>query len=126
MRGRYLDREGYFADSRGSEAPRRLEQSAMDVHQLVRWFGEHDRVSRMESFQLVARLYAEQCVPPEQQDPPRIELREKPSSSSLQSPSDPDATYGHKGKGYEAQIAETCDEENAFQGRDRCQREWSQ
>jgi len=26
----------------------------------------------------------------------------------VQSPHDPDATYGHKGKGYEVQIAETC------------------
>jgi Transposase DDE domain/Transposase domain (DUF772) len=115
MRARYLDREGYFADTRGSEAPRRLEQCAMDVHQLVRWFSEHPEVSRMESFQLVARLYADQCEPPDQQDPPRIALREKPSSSSLQSPSDPDVTYGHKGKGYEAQMTETCEEENGFQ-----------
>lgn len=37
-------------------------------------------------------------------------------SDSLQSPHDPDATYsGHKGKGYEVQVAETCDEENATQ-----------
>jgi hypothetical protein len=34
---------------------------------------------------------------------------------SLQSPHDPDATYGHKGKGYEAQISETCDPENPYQ-----------
>jgi hypothetical protein len=42
-------------------------------------------------------------------------LKEKPSSSSLQSPSDPDVTYGHKGKGYEVQVAETCVEDNPFQ-----------
>jgi hypothetical protein len=34
---------------------------------------------------------------------------------SLQSPHDPDATYGRKGKGYEAQIVETYSEENPFQ-----------
>ena len=28
-------------------------------------------------------------------------------SDSLRSPHDPDATYGHKGKGYEVQVAET-------------------
>jgi hypothetical protein len=28
---------------------------------------------------------------------------------------DPDMTYGHKGKGYEVQLAETCVEENPFQ-----------
>ena len=36
------------------------------------------------------------------------------SADSLQSPHDPDVTYsGHKGKGYEVQVAETCHEENA-------------
>ena len=35
---------------------------------------------------------------------------------SLQSPHDPEATYsGHKGKGYEVQVAETCHAENATQ-----------
>ena len=33
----------------------------------------------------------------------------------MQSPADTDATYGHKGKGYEYQVAETCDSDNAFQ-----------
>jgi len=43
---------------------------------------------------------------------PRLQLKEgkKISGSSLQSPHDPDATYGHKGKGYEVQLAETCEE----------------
>ena len=37
-------------------------------------------------------------------------------SDSLQSPHDPEATYsGHKGKGYEVQVAETCHAENATQ-----------
>jgi len=115
LRERYLDREGYFADARASEAPRRLEQTALDVWWLVRQFGEHAVVSAMEPFRLLARLYTEQCVPPTTEAPARIELQERPPSSSLQSPSDPDATYGHKGKGYEAQISETCDEQNPFQ-----------
>jgi IS5 family transposase len=37
------------------------------------------------------------------------------TGASLQSPYDPDATYGHKGKGYEAQLAETCVEGNPYQ-----------
>jgi hypothetical protein len=115
LSGRYLDREGYFADARGSEAPRRLEQAALDVYWLVRTFGGHPQVAAMESFELVARLYAEQCVAPDGEWVDRIELQERPSSSSLQSPSDPDVTYGHKGKGYEAQLAETCVEDNPFQ-----------
>lgn len=115
LRERYLDREGYFADARASEAPRRLAETALDVHSLVRHFEEHKVVAAMESFGLLARLYAEQCVPPESKAPDKVELQEKPSSSSLQSPADPDATYGHKGKGYEVQLTETCDEQNPFQ-----------
>ena len=113
--GRYLDREGYFADAKSSEAPRRLDQAGLDLYWLVTRFGEHRLVAAMESFQLVARLYAEQCVPPTTATPDRIELQERPSSASLQSPADPDVTYGHKGKGYEVQLTETCAEENAFQ-----------
>ena len=115
VRQRYLDREGYFADARGSEAPRRLEQAALDLHHLVQQFAGHPIVATMESFALVKRLYQDQCVPPTEDKPERIELKEKPSSSSLQSPSDPDVTYGHKGKGYEVQLAETCVEDNPFQ-----------
>lgn len=114
--GRYLDREGYFADARASEAPRRLSEAALDLHWLVARFGKHREVAAMASFALLRRLYEEQCVPPETRMPPeKIELRELPSSSSLQSPADPDVTYGHKGKGYEVQLTETCVAENPFQ-----------
>ena len=40
---------------------------------------------------------------------------EQIASTSLQNPSDPDATYGHKGKGYQLQLVETCVPDNAFQ-----------
>lgn len=115
LRARYLDREGYFADARSSEAPRRLEQAALDVHALVSLFADHKIVSAMSEFGLLDRLYKDQCVPPEVASPERIELQKTPSSSSLQSPSDPDVTYGHKGKGYEVQLTETCVEDNPFQ-----------
>jgi len=112
---RYLDREGYFSDARGSEARRRLEQSALDLYWLVVRFAGHRTVEKMEPYALLKRLYEEQCVPPPGATPERIELQERPSSSSLQSPSDPDATYGHKGKGYETQLSETCDPDNEFE-----------
>ena len=113
--GRYLDREGYFADARSSEAKRRLSEAAIDVYWLVERFREHRKVGSMESFSLLRRLYEEQCVAPETEPPEKIELQEKPSSSSLQSPHDSDVTYGHKGKGYEVQLTETCEEDNPFQ-----------
>ena len=39
----------------------------------------------------------------------------KVASTSLQNPSDPDATFGHKGKGYQFQLCETCVLDNPFQ-----------
>jgi hypothetical protein len=50
----------------------------------------------MEALALLQRLYRDQCVPPTTKSPVQIELQVKPSSSSRQSPSDPDVTYGHK------------------------------
>ena len=47
--------------------------------------------------------------------PIRLRQGKEISSSSLQSPHDPDATYGHKGKGYEVQVAETCETDNGYQ-----------
>ena len=47
----------------------------------------------------------------------RIQLRDPKTVApdSLQTPHDPDVTYGHKGKGAELQIVETCDGDNAYQ-----------
>lgn len=41
-----------------------------------------------------------------------IHIKKNTSGDTLQSPHDPDATYGHKGVGYSAQIAETCNNED--------------
>jgi len=43
-------------------------------------------------------------------------LKAHPGNDITQNPSDPDATRdGHRGPGYQAQIAETCSEENEVQ-----------
>jgi len=52
---------------------------------------------------------------PEDEEQVRLRQGQEIATSSLQSPHDPDATYGRKGKGYEAQIAETCGAENPYQ-----------
>lgn len=116
LRERYLDREGYFSDARSSEAPRRMELAALDTHALVSLFKAHPVISKMTQFQLIARIYRDQCEPPDSDSPTKIDLRKFPESSSLQSPSDPDVTYsGNKGKGYSVQISETCDPDNPIQ-----------
>lgn len=121
---RYVEREGYFADSPSSEGRRRLAQCAADLWRVVDRFRGHRSVSGMPSYLRLVRLLDEQCViedgPPTDPDgdgPEGVPVRpkdpavEKIPATSLQG-SDEDATYGHKGKGYQVQVAETCAAEN--------------
>ena len=46
----------------------------------------------------------------------KVEIKKETGGSVIQNPSDPDATFdGHKGQGYQAQIAETCADSNKTQ-----------
>ncbi|MFQ5464173.1 MAG: transposase [Phycisphaerae bacterium] len=124
LTARYVDRAGYFADAPSSEGRRRLDQCAADLWRLVDRFRGHRKVSGMASYQRLARLLDDQCVvedtpatDPDGDGPDGVPVRvkepkvERIEPTSLQG-SDDDATYGHKGKGYQAQVAETCDEGN--------------
>ena len=127
--GRYLEREGYFSDAKREQAKRRLPVVAEDVYALVSTFETDAEVSKLPSFELLVRLFEEQCeVVTDEKDNddnggkgcsggPRVQIVDPKtvSSDSLQSPHDPDATYGHKGKGYEVQVSETCDDDNPYQ-----------
>jgi len=103
---------------------------ARDLYRLVDRF-RGTVAAEMEEYQLLERLLSEQCHVgrhkdgrPEADDddsgegkvPIAVKEPKEVRSDSLQSPHDSDVTYsGHKGKGYEVQVAETCDEENATQ-----------
>lgn len=112
----YLKRSGYFADVKSSRAKRRLAKCARHLFDLVDRFRAHQQISHMKSYQLMLRLLEEQCDIT-QGDAPKVILKDPKdiSSESLQSPSDPDATYGRKGKGYKVSLTETCVKENPFQ-----------
>jgi len=135
---RYLD-DTSFPDVRREEARRRLPEVAKDLFALVGRFEADETVRELESYRLLVRLLGEQCVvtpaapegvasggdgpegPPASDAPASAGVSEvsvKPGKeiqgSSLQTPHDPDATYGHKGKGYELQVAETCHPDNAY------------
>ena len=125
LRNRYLKENGLatrFGDARSDETRRRLGVCARDVYRLVDRFRGCEEVRKLVPYSLLARLLEDQCeitktpkgggdgdadisepgVPVEVKEPTQI------SPDSLQSPHDPDATYsGHKGKGYEVQVAET-------------------
>jgi hypothetical protein len=89
----------------------RLQPIGMLIYKLVKLFGD----LQTESFQLLQRVFNEQYKVSENQ---QIELRPKEeiSSSSVQSPHDPDSAYRNKGdqkvKGYSVNITETCSKGN--------------
>ena len=112
----YRERSGYFADVRSSQAKRRLGKCARHLFDLVDRFRAHPEISQLEAYRLMVRLLEEQCEVEEGQIP-KVHLKNPKDipGDSLQNPSDPDATYGHKGKGYKASLTETCSEGNPFQ-----------
>jgi len=89
----------------------RLQPIGILIYKLLKLFGE----LQTEFFQLLQRVFNEQYKVSENQ---QIELRPKEeiSSSSVQSPHDPDSAYRNKGdqkvKGYSVNITETCSKDN--------------
>jgi len=119
--------ESRYVDARKAEGPRRLAVVARDVYRIVERFRGQEDVVGMEEYKLLERLLKEQCEvvttqehPKEDEDdngeeavPIKLKAAKEVSSASLQTPHDPDVSYsGHKGKGYEVQIAETCHPDN--------------
>ncbi|NTW60529.1 MAG: transposase [Nitrospirae bacterium] len=110
---RYMTKQGnaVFSMVKPSESINTLATLADDVFTLVERFKGDERVTSMNSYQLLARLLKEQCIM-ERVDTHTTQVSVKANkdvpSDSLQNPSDPDAGYdGHKGKGYQVQIAES-------------------
>jgi hypothetical protein len=131
LRGRYLHDDGTntgYGDGRSGETRRRLPVCARDLYRLLAIF-EKKAPGNSEEYGLLKRLFDEQCeIEPsgdrsdddddadDRHAPVRTKAPADVESSSLQTPHDPDVTYsGHKGKGYEVQIAETCNADNETQ-----------
>jgi hypothetical protein len=129
LRSRYLKDDGTetrYRDAKSDEAKRRLDVCARDVYCVLELCNGKS-AAKLEEIGLLQRLFDDQCEVVEKERKPGASdedagqggapvIVKEPktiSSDSLQTPHDPDATYsGHKGKGYEVQIAETCHEDN--------------
>lgn len=114
LRERYLKKaeESSFSMVKPSESAKTLQMVADDLFFFIERFGSYRSIPSMKSYQLMTRILKEQCITEQDEntDKQRITLKENKdiSSDSLQNPSDPDAGYsGHKGKGYQVQVAET-------------------
>lgn len=91
----------------------KLEQLAQFVHKLIKIFRNDETTTQSEPYQLLARLFQEQCeVQTTNDDEQQIQLKKRTPGENLQSAFDPDASYGHKGSGYSAHITETCNNSN--------------
>jgi hypothetical protein len=86
LTNRYLRKEEAFSMVKPSESTRTLETLANELFSLIERFSSDDDVTSMSSYQPMVRVLREQCLVEE----------------------NPDAGYdGHKGKGYQVQVAET-------------------
>jgi hypothetical protein len=110
---RYLNKntESLFASVKPSDSTHTLDQLAADVLTLTDCFSSVSTVQNMSTLKQLVRLFKEQCVVEQEENATNKKAVAKPNkdvpSDSLQNPSDPDAGYSnHKGKGYQAQVAE--------------------
>lgn len=126
---RYLGADGEgssYGDAKSSDGRRRIAVCARDMWRLLDLFRGDGRVEGLDSWGLMERVFGEQCEVTDTPAGPKDgddDASERPApaalkdpkevgSNSVQTPHDADVTYsGHKGKGYEVQVAETCGEE---------------
>ena len=115
LRQRYAPSEHLlFGDIAKDRASRRLlrQQVAEDLHQVLRQFADQPTHAKRSSYQAMERIFQEQCEVQEQ----KVTVKDQTGNTVMQNPSDPEASYdGHKGPGYQVQIAETCSPDNEVQ-----------
>lgn len=99
-----------FSMVKPSSAQKTLSMVSNDLFALVMQFKGQAEVTAMSSYKQLERILNEQCnvEPANGGSIVQVKPPKKIPSSSLQNPSDPDASYsGHKGQGYQVQIMET-------------------
>jgi len=102
-----------FADAKNAEARARCrQQAAEDLHFIIARFADHAELANRSTYKVLVKIFEQQC----ELSGDTVVVKTKTGGDRLQNPSDPDATYdGHKGPGYQVQIAETCVAENDVQ-----------
>jgi hypothetical protein len=115
LRQRYAPSEHqlFGAVAKDKESRRLLRQQvAEDLQQLLRQFADQPAHANRRCYRAMERIFQEQCEVQEDQ----VTVKDKTGGTVMQNPSDPDATYdGHKGPGYQVQLAETCHPGNEVQ-----------
>jgi hypothetical protein len=103
--------EGWFGLG-AAEQKLKLQELAQYLYELIVIFNTDNEIKSSEPYQLLDRLFREQCEfksgHPSDDESSKIRIKKKSEGETLQSPYDPDASYGHKGSGYSVHITETC------------------
>jgi hypothetical protein len=103
--------EGWFGLG-PAEQKAKVQELAQYVYELILLFDQDNEVKSREPYQLLHRLFSEQCEFADRdsnQEPScKVQVKKKTEGETLQSPYDPDASYGHRGPGYSVHLTETC------------------
>ena len=107
LRQRYAPAQARLcADAKDSEARTRCrQQAAEDLHFVITRFANRADLTNRSTYKALVTIFGQQC----ELSGDKVVVKTKTGGDCVQNPSDPDATYdGHKGPGYQVQIAETC------------------
>lgn len=108
-----------FGQIKPSESEKTLQNLAETMNALLLKFSDNNEITSLKAFRLMERVFSEQCEVKE-----AIVIVKKSKEiecNSVQNPSDEDAGYdGHKGQGYQTQIAETYSDECDKNDPDKC------
>jgi len=100
--------EGWFGLSL-AEQKTKLEELAQYLYELIVLFEMDGKAANNEPYQLLKRLFSEHCeMAGQESSDGKVQIKKRSEGATLQSPYDPDASFGHKGPGYSLHITETC------------------
>jgi len=103
--------EGWFGLG-PAEIKIKLDELAQCLYELILIFENDNELTGCEPYQLLTRLFDEQCEFTNDQSADegsfKVQVKKMSHGATLQSPYDPDASCGHKGPGYSLHITETC------------------
>ncbi len=87
------------------------EQIGWDMLRLIERFENHPKLSGINTFKDMVRVFNEQC----EIDDGKVKIRKHPGGGAMVNPSDPDASIDNKGVGYQVQVSQTCNPDNQVQ-----------
>jgi hypothetical protein len=121
LRERYEVSQARLFGEAGSSAEGRTkarQEVAQDMHALIERFADDKAIHTRSSYLAMQRIFEEHCEIKANKVSVRAKSRDAQGSSShtMQNPSDGGAGYdGHKGSGYQVQLAQTSAESNPVQ-----------